>query len=93
MVVGRYLDTSLIDVDVQPYLVRILVKGKLLQLHLPSEVRFLFNPAFSPVQTVYSTTIFDLMLSCINLLFTYVKYIKQKSQDGMLAITSLYSSP
>ncbi len=62
VVVGRYLDTSLIDVDVQPYLVRILVKGKLLQLHLPSEVRFLFNPTFSPVQTVYSTTIFDLML-------------------------------
>ncbi|CAK9224269.1 unnamed protein product [Sphagnum troendelagicum] len=39
VVVGRYLDTSLIDVDVQPYLVRILVKGKLLQLHLPSEVK------------------------------------------------------
>lgn len=35
---GKYLDTSLIDVDVQPLLVRVLIKGKLLQLRLPSEV-------------------------------------------------------
>ncbi|KAL2621935.1 hypothetical protein R1flu_002140 [Riccia fluitans] len=37
--VGRYLDTSLIDVDVQPSWLRILVKGKLLQLKLPCEVK------------------------------------------------------
>ncbi|OAE30184.1 hypothetical protein AXG93_4295s1390 [Marchantia polymorpha subsp. ruderalis] len=37
--VGRYLDTSLIDVDIQPSWIRILVKGKLLQLRLPCEVK------------------------------------------------------
>ncbi|GFR47789.1 hypothetical protein Agub_g9558 [Astrephomene gubernaculifera] len=36
---GRYLDTSLIATDLQPTLVRLLVKGKLLQLLLPCEVR------------------------------------------------------
>jgi len=37
--VGRYLDTSLIRADVQPGYVRLLVKGRLLQLVLPAEVR------------------------------------------------------
>eukprot|EP01018_Ginkgo_biloba_P028941 Gb_15998 [translate_table: standard] len=37
--VGQYLDTSLIDIDVQPSWVRVLVKGKLLQLQLPEEVK------------------------------------------------------
>lgn len=37
--VGKYLDTSLVDVDVQPYLVRCLIKGRLLQLRLPDEVQ------------------------------------------------------
>ncbi len=37
--VGRYLDTSLIQTDLQPSYVRLLVKGKLLQLLLPAEVR------------------------------------------------------
>lgn len=36
--VGRYLDTAEIKVDVQPLLVRCLVRGRLLQLHTP-EVR------------------------------------------------------
>jgi len=36
--VSKFLDTSLIDIDVQPLLIRILIKGKLLQLHLPAEV-------------------------------------------------------
>ena len=36
--VGKFLDTSLIDVDVQPGVVRCLIKGLLLQLVLP-EVR------------------------------------------------------
>ena len=36
--VGRFVDTSLIQIDIQPTLVRILVKGKLLQLLLPDEV-------------------------------------------------------
>lgn len=40
---GKYLDTSLIDVDVQPTLVRVLIKGKLLQLRLPDEVSSLFS--------------------------------------------------
>lgn len=35
---GRYLDTSLIDVDLQPSYVRITIKGKVLQLLLPAEV-------------------------------------------------------
>ncbi len=36
--VGRYLDTAEIKVDVQPTLVRCLVRGRLLQLHTPEEV-------------------------------------------------------
>lgn len=35
---GRYLDTSAIQADVQPTCVRLLVKGRLLQLALPAEV-------------------------------------------------------
>ena len=35
---GKFLDTSLLDVDVQPGVVRVLVKGLLLQLVLPEEV-------------------------------------------------------
>lgn len=37
--VGKYLDTSLIKADVQPSFVRLLIKGKLLQLLTPCEVR------------------------------------------------------
>lgn len=36
--IGKYIDTSLIDVDVQPTVVRCLLKGQLLQLCL-SEAR------------------------------------------------------
>ncbi|KAK7944477.1 hypothetical protein WMY93_000205 [Mugilogobius chulae] len=39
LAVYRHLDTSLIDVDVQPSHVRILVKGKVFQMVLPAEVR------------------------------------------------------
>ncbi|XP_061294554.1 dynein axonemal assembly factor 11 isoform X4 [Bos javanicus] len=35
----RYMDTSLIDVDVQPTYVRVMVKGKPFQLVLPAEVK------------------------------------------------------
>uniref|UniRef100_A0A8C4SZB8 Leucine-rich repeat-containing protein 6 n=1 Tax=Erpetoichthys calabaricus TaxID=27687 RepID=A0A8C4SZB8_ERPCA len=35
----RFLDTSLIDVDIQPSYVRIKVKGKVFQLVLPTEVK------------------------------------------------------
>lgn len=37
--VGRFLDTSLIQTDLQPTFVRLLIKGKMLQLLLPCEVR------------------------------------------------------
>eukprot|EP00877_Chromochloris_zofingiensis_P015031 jgi/Chrzof1/9782/Cz04g15170.t1 len=37
--VGKYLDTSLIQADVQPKYVRLLIKGRLLQLLLPVEVK------------------------------------------------------
>lgn len=37
--VGKYMDTSLIRADVQPTFVRLLIKGKLLQLVLPCEVK------------------------------------------------------
>lgn len=37
--VGKFLDTSLIKADVQPCAVRLLIKGRLLQLVLPAEVR------------------------------------------------------
>ena len=35
----RYMDTSLLDVDVHPTHLRVLIKGQLLQLVLPTEVR------------------------------------------------------
>lgn len=38
MAISKFLDTSLIDIDVQPRLIRVLIKGKLMQLHLPAEV-------------------------------------------------------
>lgn len=37
-VLCRYLDTSLIEVDVQPIFVKIVIKGKLFQFVLPEEV-------------------------------------------------------
>ncbi|KAK9854485.1 hypothetical protein WJX84_002141 [Apatococcus fuscideae] len=37
--VGKLLDSSLIAADVQPLAVRLLIKGRLLQLKLPEEVR------------------------------------------------------
>ncbi|KAI5065862.1 hypothetical protein GOP47_0018486 [Adiantum capillus-veneris] len=49
--VGRYMDISLIDVDVQPTWVRVLAKGKLLQLQLPDEV----NPDKSVAQRSNTT--------------------------------------
>ncbi|CAF3359398.1 unnamed protein product [Rotaria socialis] len=36
--VFRHMDTSLVDVDVQPLYVRVTIKGKILQLVLPEEV-------------------------------------------------------
>ncbi|KAG2458180.1 TILB protein, partial [Polypterus senegalus] len=39
LAIYRFLDTSLIDVDVQPSYVRIKVKGKVFQLVLPTEVK------------------------------------------------------
>ena len=36
--VPRFLDTSEIDVDVHPHWFQVMVKGKLLLLHLPEEV-------------------------------------------------------
>eukprot|EP00232_Nephroselmis_pyriformis_P000717 CAMPEP_0182914760 /NCGR_PEP_ID=MMETSP0034_2-20130328/38734_1 /TAXON_ID=156128 /ORGANISM="Nephroselmis pyriformis, Strain CCMP717" /LENGTH=451 /DNA_ID=CAMNT_0025051543 /DNA_START=72 /DNA_END=1427 /DNA_ORIENTATION=+ len=36
--VGKYMDTSLIEADVQPHYVRLLIKGRLLQLELLEEV-------------------------------------------------------
>lgn len=39
MKVGKYMDTSLIKADVQPHFIRLLIKGKLLQLELGVEVR------------------------------------------------------
>ena len=37
--VSKFLDTSLMDVDVHPDFIRITVKGKVTQLQLPQEVR------------------------------------------------------
>ncbi|KAM3603943.1 uncharacterized protein V6R79_004402 [Siganus canaliculatus] len=39
LAVYRHLDTSLIDVDVQPTFARVCVKGKMFQLVLPAEVK------------------------------------------------------
>eukprot|EP00002_Diphylleia_rotans_P023053 TRINITY_DN4530_c0_g1_i1.p1 TRINITY_DN4530_c0_g1~~TRINITY_DN4530_c0_g1_i1.p1 ORF type:complete len:383 (+),score=93.72 TRINITY_DN4530_c0_g1_i1:43-1191(+) len=37
--IGKYLSTSLIDADVQPTFVKVTIKGKILQLLTPEEVR------------------------------------------------------
>ncbi|XP_049621585.1 dynein axonemal assembly factor 11 [Suncus etruscus] len=39
LAIYRYMDTSLIEVDVQPTYVRVMVKGKVFQLVLPTEVK------------------------------------------------------
>jgi len=49
--IGRYIDVSLVDVDVQPKLVRMLCKGRLLQLELFEEV----NPDKSNAQRSKTT--------------------------------------
>ncbi|XP_047515856.1 protein tilB [Pieris napi] len=38
LAVYKHLDTSLLEIDVQPNYVRITIRGKLFQLHLPEEV-------------------------------------------------------
>ena len=35
----QHMDTSLVDVDVQPFYVRVTLKGKILQLRLHAEVK------------------------------------------------------
>ena len=37
--VQRFLDTSLIDLDVHPTWFQVLIKGKMLLLHFPSEIQ------------------------------------------------------
>ena len=37
--VGKFMDTSLMDVDIHPFIVRVLIKGRLLCLTLPEEVK------------------------------------------------------
>merc|ERR1711976_646030 len=39
LAVSKYLDTTSLDVDVNPFYVRVVVKDKVTQLKLPSEVR------------------------------------------------------
>ena len=39
MILNRHVNTCLVDIDVQPTYVRVLVKGRLLQLVLPAEVQ------------------------------------------------------
>eukprot|EP01052_Picozoa_sp_SAG31_P014564 SAG31_NODE_909_length_11079_cov_176.706102_8_plen_254_part_00 len=56
--ISKYLDTSLLEVDVHPDFVRITVKGKVTQLHLPQEVRT--DTAFSQ----RSTTTGALLVTC-----------------------------
>ncbi|XP_072937046.1 protein tilB-like [Epargyreus clarus] len=38
LAVYKYLDTSLLDIDIQPNYVRVMIKGKIFQLHLPEDV-------------------------------------------------------
>ncbi|XP_068621551.1 protein tilB [Battus philenor] len=38
LAVYKHLDSSLLDIDVQPNYVRVVIKGKIFQLHLPEEV-------------------------------------------------------
>ncbi|KAH9638685.1 hypothetical protein HF086_013957 [Spodoptera exigua] len=38
LAVYRHMDTNLVDVDVQPNYVRVMIKNKIFQLHLPAEV-------------------------------------------------------
>ncbi|XP_059060627.1 protein tilB [Achroia grisella] len=38
LAVYKHLDTSLVDIDIQPNYVRVVIKGKVFQLHLPEDV-------------------------------------------------------
>ncbi|CAK1550051.1 unnamed protein product [Leptosia nina] len=38
LAIYKYLDTSLLEIDVQPNYVRVIIRGKIFQLHLPDEV-------------------------------------------------------
>jgi len=49
--IQRFLDTSLIDIDLHPTWIQILIKGKNLLLHLPAEVR----PSEARVQRIQHT--------------------------------------
>lgn len=49
--VSKFLDTSLMKIDMQPTYIRLLIKGRLLQLKLPEEVRAVFH-----MQTAASAT-------------------------------------
>jgi protein TilB len=54
----KFLDTSLLDVDVHPLWVQVLIKGKMLLLHWPAEI----NVADSKVQRVRDTG--HLIITC-----------------------------
>jgi len=53
--IQRFLDSSLIDVDVHPNWISVIIKNKVLRLHLPCEV----HSAQSKAQRSQATGIFN----------------------------------
>ena len=62
---SRLIDTSLVEVDVQPTFIRVVIKGKLLQLVLPTEV----HSDRSAAQRSLSRCVHHVSTSSLNLNF------------------------
>ncbi|XP_066260051.1 protein tilB [Euwallacea similis] len=77
--VYKYLDTSLIDVDLQPTYVKITIKNKIFQMVLPEEVQVEQSTALR------SQTTGHLVLKLIKLNY---KVLLKKKQDGPEPVTN-----
>uniref|UniRef100_A0A3B4AYV0 Leucine-rich repeat-containing protein 6 n=1 Tax=Periophthalmus magnuspinnatus TaxID=409849 RepID=A0A3B4AYV0_9GOBI len=78
----KHLDTSLIDVDIQPNYARVLVKGKVFQMVLPTEVK----PDASTAQRSQSTGHLVLTMPRVTAITTH--FIKTGSAHESLEVDS-----
>lgn len=74
----RHLDTSLVDVDVQPNYVRVKIKEKLFQLHLPQEV----DTTNSTAQRSRTTGRLLVTMPIANAVVTNPTIVKEKVPQG-----------
>lgn len=75
LAIYKYLDTNLLDIDIQPTYVRVTVKYKVFQIHLPEEI----DMANSTAQR--SQTTGHLVITMPKLNFVTVKPLIKKSPD------------